>query len=76
MKSGYKISWTSRASIELKQVFQDIEQKWTERELEKLSQHLEQTIQLIRQNPFLFQASGKRKNIRRAVILSLNSMLS
>ncbi|RXR30628.1 type II toxin-antitoxin system RelE/ParE family toxin [Flavobacterium piscinae] len=74
MKSGYRILWTDNALLELKKTVNYLEQNWTERELKKLATQLEKTLQLISQNPYLFQASDVKKNVRRAVILSVNSM--
>ncbi|UPQ78217.1 type II toxin-antitoxin system RelE/ParE family toxin [Flavobacterium azooxidireducens] len=74
MKSGYRILWTDNALLELKKTVDYLEQNWTERELKKLATQLEKTLQLISQNPYLFQASDVKKNVRRAVVLSVNSI--
>ena len=74
MKSGYKIHWTDNAIKELEMTIKFLEENWSEKELKNLAQSLEQTISLISQNPHIFQASKKRKDVRRAVILSLNSL--
>lgn len=74
MKNGYKILWTDHALKELDQTIKHLEENWTASELGKLAQSLEQTINLISRNPFIFQSSQKKKDIRRAVILSLNSL--
>jgi plasmid stabilization system protein ParE len=74
MKSGYKIHWTDNALRELELTIQFLEENWTEKELQNLARSLEETISLISQNPHIFQASKKRKDVRRAVILSLNSL--
>ncbi len=73
MKNGYKILWTDNALSELKIVFEYLERNWTEKELRKLANEIEKTIHLISNNPTLFQKSNNR-NVRRAVILKLNSM--
>ena len=74
MKSGYKIFWTDHAISELKETIDYLENNWTEKELRKLSNALDKTLNLISQNPYIFQSSDFKKNIRRAVILSLNSL--
>lgn len=74
MKSGYRILWTDNALLELKKTVDYLEQNWTERELSKLAKELEKTLQLISQNPYLFQASDVKNEVRRAVILTFNSM--
>lgn len=73
MKSGYKIVWTSHALSELTQAFQYIEQHFSDREIKKLSQKIENTTELIAQNPKLFPMSEK-KNVRRAVIMRYNTL--
>jgi plasmid stabilization system protein ParE len=74
MKNGYKILWTDNALKELEQTIEYLEENWTERELRNLAESIEETITLISQNPLIFQSSKKKKDIRRAVILSLNSL--
>lgn len=74
MKNGYKIFWTDNALNELEEVYNFLEQYWTEKEIKKLSLQIEKTIQLVSQNPYIFQASEEGFHIRRVVILKLNSM--
>jgi plasmid stabilization system protein ParE len=42
--------------------------------LENFSQKLDHTIELISKNPELFQASKKKKNIRRVVVAKYNTL--
>ncbi len=74
MKNGYRIRWTDNALKELAETIAFLETNWTEKELRKLSNALDKTLNLISQNPYLFQSSDFKKDIRRAVILSLNSL--
>lgn len=74
MKNGYKILWTDNALNELEKTIEYLEANWTEKELRNLAINLEKTLNLISQNPFIFQASDIKKNTRRAVILSLNTL--
>ncbi len=73
MKNGYKIEWTDNALHELKVTFEYIEKKWTEKELRKLSNEIERTVNLISNNPNLFPLTEGR-NIRKAVIKKLNTL--
>jgi plasmid stabilization system protein ParE len=74
MKNGYKILWTDNALKELEKTIAYLEENWTEKELRKLAIHLEKTLSLISQNPYIFQSSETKKDIRRTVILSLNTL--
>ena len=74
MKNGYRVRWTDNALKELGETITFLETNWTEKELRKLSNALDKTLNLISQNPYIFQSSDFKKNIRRAVILSLNSL--
>jgi len=73
MKNGYKIEWTDNALSELKTIFEYLEKNWTEKELKKLSNEIERTINLISSNPKLFPIS-EEKNVRRAVVKKLNTL--
>ena len=74
MKNGYKILWTDNAIKELQKTVEYLEEHWTEKELKNLATNLETTLNIISQNPYIFQASDIKKDVRRAVILSLNTM--
>ena len=74
MKNGYKILWTDNAFKELQKTIEYLEVHWTENELKNLAINLEKTLNLISQNPNLFQASNSKKDVRRAVVLALNTL--
>ena len=74
MKNGYKILWTDFALKELESTIEYLEENWTEKELKNLALKLEETLSLISQNPDLFQKSEIKHDIRRAIILSHNSL--
>ena len=73
MKSGYKVDWTDNALSELKNTFEYLENNWTEKELRKLSNEIEKTVNLIFNNPNLFPLSENRK-VRKAVVKKLNTI--
>jgi len=73
MKSGYKIFWTNNALDELEKTIEYLETNFTRKELEKLSQKIENIVSLISQNPRLFPKSDK-KDIYRVTILKFNTM--
>ncbi len=74
MKNGYKILWTDNALRELEKIIEFLEENWTEKELRNLATNLEKTLSIISKNPHVFQKSDVQKDIRRAVVLSLNSL--
>ena len=74
MKNGYKILWTDFALKELENTIEYLEENWTEKELQNLALNIEETLKLISQNPELFQGSEIKNDIRRAIILSHNTM--
>ena len=74
MKNGYKILWTAFALKELEITIEYLEENWTEKELRTLAESIEEKLALISQNPNLFQASDNKKNIRRVVIQTYNTL--
>ncbi len=74
MKSGCKILWTDFALKELEKTIEYLEQNYTEKELRNLAAKLEEILSLLSQNPNLFQVSDIKKDIRRAVILTHNTL--
>lgn len=74
MKNGYRILWTDFALSQLESTIKYLEENWTEKELINFSNKLENIISLIAQNPYLFQKSDIKKDIRRVVILSKNTL--
>lgn len=56
MKSGYRIFWTDNALKELASTIEFLEENWTEKELRNLASKLEETLQYISQNPYLFKS--------------------
>jgi len=74
MKNGYKIFWTDFALKELEQTIAYLEENWTEKELYNLASKIEETLELLSQNPNLFQNSEIKKDIHRVVILTYNTL--
>lgn len=55
MKNGYEIHWTPNALVELEQTIEYLQNNFTKKEISKLALKIEETVQLISQNPALFQ---------------------
>lgn len=73
MKSGYKIFWTEHAESELEETILYLQKDFSDREISKLLIKLEDTLELISQNPKIFPFSDK-KGIHKAVLLKYNSI--
>lgn len=73
MGNGYKVFWTENALSELADTYEYLENRFTARELNKLSLEIDQTLKLISQNPRLFPLS-ESKGARKAVVRRLNTM--
>lgn len=68
MKSGYKLLWSERALADLKNIIDYLTAKWTEKEVRSFARKLDKRLELLLINPRLFQATSKRKNVRRSVL--------
>lgn len=73
MRNGYNVFWTEHALYELDETFNYLQENFTEKELKKLALKIEETIQLITLNPFLFQKSNQL-NIYKVPILKYNTL--
>lgn len=73
MKDGYEIFWTELALEELKATCEYLEDRFTQKEIQRLANEIERITKLISQNPNLFPLTDKMK-VRKVVILKFNSM--
>ncbi len=68
-----KISWTPTARRTYFKVLEYLSKDWTISEIERFINATERTIVQISENPYMFKASMKRKNVRKGFITELNS---
>lgn len=73
MKSGYNILWTPNSKKELKKTIEYLEQNFSDKEIKKLAQKIENIIELISQNPYIFPKSDNL-DVYKVVILKFNTM--
>jgi len=73
MTNGYKILWTDHALEELSETIQYLETFFSEKEINRLANKIEETITLISQNPLLFPVSDT-KNVRKINLLKFNTI--
>ena len=68
MRSGYKIQWSEKATIDLQNIIAYLLDTWTQKEVKDFVRRLDKRLELITINPRLFPKTGKRKNVRRSVL--------
>ncbi|MDR2205294.1 MAG: type II toxin-antitoxin system RelE/ParE family toxin [Flavobacteriaceae bacterium] len=73
MRSGYKIVWTDFALEELRQTIEYLENNFSDKEIKKLAEKIESTLQIISENLDIFPKSESTK-IHKAVILKYNTL--
>jgi plasmid stabilization system protein ParE len=69
-----KISWTPTAKKTYFKVLEYLAENWTKREVKKFINEVDSLLTQITENPEVFQASGKKKNIRKALINKNNTL--
>ena len=71
---AYEIVWSNHAKNELQNTIDYLIQNWSEKEVMKLAQMLENVIQHLGANPYIFQASISHPYLHRAIILRYNTL--
>ncbi len=69
-----KISWTPTARKTYFNILDYLDQAWTKREVLNFVDEVEKVLSQIKENPDMFEASRKKKNIRKGYITSHNSL--
>ncbi|MGM0530410.1 MAG: type II toxin-antitoxin system RelE/ParE family toxin [Bacteroidota bacterium] len=69
-----KISWTPTAKRTYFKVLDYLAQNWTKREVTNFMNEVESLLTRITDNPEMFQASRKKKNVRKALITKHNTL--
>lgn len=67
MKNGYKIFWTNEAETNLKNILNYLSQNFSDKEIKKFVEKLEQRLKIISLYPKIFRKSGF-KNVHRSVL--------
>ncbi|MDV6168895.1 type II toxin-antitoxin system RelE/ParE family toxin [Flavobacterium sp. DG1-102-2] len=73
MANGYKILWTDHAMNELSNTIEYLEENWTKRDLKNFANKLNNTVDLLSTNPYIFQKS-ESTGIRRAIVAQHNTL--
>lgn len=74
MSDSYRIIWLPKALEDYHDTLSDLELYWTSGIAKRLALEVEKTLDLLEQNPHIFQVADEAKNIRRAVVLKLNKI--
>ena len=69
-----KISWTPTAKKTYFKVLDYLAENWTKREVTNFMNEVESLLIQITDNPEMFQASRKKKNVRKALITKHNTL--
>ena len=69
-----KISWTPTARKTYFNVLDYLEEAWSKREVQNFADEVEKVLNQITENPDMFEASGKKKNIRKGYITRHNAL--
>jgi plasmid stabilization system protein ParE len=65
---GYKIRWSPESLENLDLIFNDIETKWSPKEVDKFKSKLSHFLSLVSKFPHLYPFSKKHPELRKAVI--------
>ena len=65
---AYNLRWSEESLRNLDEIIEDIQFKWTEKEVNNFKDKLSHQLDLIIQNPLMFPASKKHSRLRKAVL--------
>ncbi|RKD91048.1 type II toxin-antitoxin system RelE/ParE family toxin [Mangrovibacterium diazotrophicum] len=65
---AYKLRWSAESIRNLEEVINDIQQKWSDKEVRGFKQKLGRQLNLIIRFPTLFPVSLSNPNLRKAVL--------
>ena len=69
-----KVIWTPKALQSYFNIFNFLNEKWTKREVENFVNQTDKLIGQIAENPKMFVATAKRKNVRKGLVNNLVSL--
>jgi plasmid stabilization system protein ParE len=69
-----KISWTPTARKTYFKVIAYLEESWTKREIQNFVNEVESILREIKKDPYMFEASRRRKNVRKGFITKHNTL--
>ena len=69
-----KIHWTPRSLKSYLKIIDYLSKNWTAKEINKFVAQTDKTIEIIKQNPYTYQASNEKKYVRKGFINKLVSL--
>ena len=66
-----KIRWTPRSLKSYLKIITYLSKNWTEKEIDKFVAQSTNTIERIEHNPYMYQATNERKNVRKGFVNKL-----
>ncbi|MCB1155865.1 MAG: type II toxin-antitoxin system RelE/ParE family toxin [Leptospiraceae bacterium] len=69
-----KIIWSPKAKKTFLQILDWLSENWSRKEVDTFVTQTEETIEQIKNNPYLYQASEKHKNTRRGLVNKIISL--
>jgi len=69
-----KVNWTPAAKDSFERILDWLLNNWTKKEVENFIEQTEKTIEGISQNPYMYKASSKNKQIRKGFVNRLISL--
>jgi len=68
-----EVKWTSKAIESFTEIIEFLSNNWTQKEVDNFIENTDRVLEIIRQNPYSYIASKKKKNIRRGLIGKITS---
>jgi plasmid stabilization system protein ParE len=69
-----KVSWTPKALKSFMEIVDFLNEKWTKKEVDAFAEQTDKVIEQIAENPYMFVATEKRKNVRKGLVNKLVSL--
>jgi plasmid stabilization system protein ParE len=69
-----KVSWTPKALKSFMEIVDFLNERWTKKEIDGFAEQTDKVIEQIAENPYMFVATEKRKNVRKGLVNKLVSL--
>ncbi|OQY04029.1 MAG: hypothetical protein B6I20_03845 [Bacteroidetes bacterium 4572_117] len=69
-----KVTWTFTSKKSFTKILDFLLENWTAKEVDKFAEDVRNTINQIKENPYMYEASSKNKTVRKGFVNSLVSL--